>query len=99
MISLFTLKMNLIMQLIFIIIKKLIFLHQLNLKKFLIRFFISITETQENKLYVYNKSGSLLSGFPVYGTSIIDLGDLTKNGKTNFVVKGAAKNILLYEIH
>jgi hypothetical protein len=61
--------------------------------------FISITETQENKLYVYNKSGSLISGFPVYGTSIIDLGDLTKNVKTNFVVKGAAKNILLYEIH
>ena len=61
--------------------------------------YISITETQENKVYVYNKSGSLLSGFPVYGTSIIDLGDLTKNGKTNFVVKGAAKSILLYEIH
>jgi hypothetical protein len=61
--------------------------------------YISITETQENKVYVYTKSGSLLSGFPVYATSIIDLGDLTKNGKTNFVVKGAAKNILLYEIH
>ena len=61
--------------------------------------YISITETQENKVYVYNKSGNLLSGFPVYGTSIVDLGDLTKNGKTNFLVKGAAKNILLYEIH
>lgn len=61
--------------------------------------YISITETQENKVYVYNKSGSLLSGFPVYATSVIDLGDLTKNGKTNFVVKGDAKNILLYEIH
>jgi hypothetical protein len=63
------------------------------------KIYISITETQENKVYVYNKSGSLLSGFPVYATSIIDLGDLTKNGKTNFVVKGAAKSILLYEIH
>ena len=61
--------------------------------------YISITETQENKVYVYNKSGNLLSGFPVYGTSIIDLGDLTKNGKTNFLVKGADKNIILYEIH
>ena len=61
--------------------------------------YISITETQENKVYVYNKSGNLLSGFPVYGTSIIDLGDLTKNGKTNFLVKGAAKNIIVYEIH
>ena len=63
------------------------------------KIYISITETQENKVYVYNKSGSLLSGFPVYATSIIDLGDLIKNGKTNFVVKGAAKSILLYEIH
>ena len=60
--------------------------------------YISITETQENKVYVYNKSGNLLSGFPVYGTSIVNLGDLTKNGKTNFLVKGATKNILLYEI-
>ena len=63
------------------------------------KIYISITETQENKVYVYNKSGSLLSGFPVYATSIIDIGDLTKNGKTNFVVKGDAKSILLYEIH
>lgn len=60
--------------------------------------YISITETQENKVYVYSKSGNLLPGFPVYATSIIDLGDVTKNGKTNFVVKGDAKNILLYEI-
>ncbi len=61
--------------------------------------YISITETQENKVYIYNKSGNLLPGFPVYATSIIDLGDVTKNGKTNFVVKGDAKSILLYEIH
>ena len=32
--------------------------------------YISITETQENKIYVYSKSGNLLHGFPVYGTSI-----------------------------
>lgn len=62
------------------------------------KIYISITETQENKVYVYNKSGNLLPGFPVYATSIIDLGDATKNGKTNFVVKGDSKEILLYEI-
>ena len=62
------------------------------------KIYISITETQENKVYIYNKSGNLLPGFPVYATSMIDLGDATKNGKTNFVVKGDSKNILLYEI-
>ncbi len=62
------------------------------------KLYVSITETQENKVYVYNKSGNLLPGFPVFATSIIDLGDATKNGKTNIVVKGDSKNILLYEI-
>lgn len=60
--------------------------------------YVSITETQENKVYVYNKSGNLLPGFPVYATSIIDMGDTTNNGKTNFVVKGDSKSILLYEM-
>ncbi len=62
------------------------------------RTYISITETQENKVYLYNKLGELSNGFPLFGTSTIDLGDATKKGKTNFVVKGDAKNILLYEI-
>ncbi|MCF6306554.1 MAG: hypothetical protein L3J09_01215 [Flavobacteriaceae bacterium] len=60
--------------------------------------FISIIETQENKVYVYNKTGTLLSGFPVFGTSSIDLGDANKNGKINFITKGGTKEILLYEV-
>jgi len=60
--------------------------------------YISITETQENKVYLYTTSGSLFSGFPVFGTSTIDLGDANKNGKMNFLTKGDKKEILLYEI-
>ena len=60
--------------------------------------YISITETQENKIYVYSKSGNLLHGFPVYGTSTPDFGDMTKSGKTNFVTKGESKEILIYEL-
>ncbi len=61
--------------------------------------YISITETQENKVYLYTTSGSLFSGFPVFGTSSIDLGDANKNGKINFVTKGGTKSILLFEVH
>ena len=60
--------------------------------------YISITETQENKIYVYSKSGNLLHGFPVYGTSTPDFGDMTKSRKTNFVTKGESKEILIYEL-
>ncbi len=62
------------------------------------RTYISITETQENKVYLFNKLGELTNGFPLFGTSSIDLGDASKNGKMNIVVKGGAKEILLYEI-
>ncbi len=62
------------------------------------RTYISITETQENKVYLFNKLGEIINGFPLFGTSTIDLGDASKNGKKNIVVKGGAKEILLYEI-
>ena len=61
--------------------------------------YISITESQENKIYVYSKSGNLLHGFPVYGTSNTDFGDMTKNGKTNFITKGESNEILIYELN
>ena len=61
--------------------------------------YISITESQENKIYVYSKSGNLLHGFPVYGTSNTDFGDMTKNGKTNFMTKGESNEILIYELN
>jgi len=60
--------------------------------------YITITETQENKAYVYTKLGELLSGFPLFGTSSIDIGDATNNGKINFLVKGGDKEILLFEL-
>lgn len=60
--------------------------------------YIVITETQENKVYLYTSSGSLVSGFPVYGSSLADLGDANRNGRTNLVVKGADNELILYEI-
>ena len=63
------------------------------------KIYISITETQENKVYVFNSTGMLLPGFPVFGTSSINMGDVNKNKKTNFAVKGGNKEVLLYEMH
>ena len=37
--------------------------------------YITVTETQENKVYIYDKLGRMLSGFPVYGTSSAVIGD------------------------
>jgi len=60
--------------------------------------YISITETQEKKVYLYDSNGVLLPGFPVYGTSPAILGDVDKNGKLNLLVKGGDKELLLYAL-
>jgi len=63
------------------------------------RILVSITDLQQQRTYVYNSLGELLPNFPVYGTSIMDLGDATNNGKPNGVVKGEGNGIVLYELN
>lgn len=63
------------------------------------RILISITDLQQQRTYVYNSLGELLSNFPVYGTSIMELGDATNNGRPNGVVKGASKEVVMYEVN
>ncbi|MEZ4858303.1 MAG: hypothetical protein R2781_05790 [Flavobacteriaceae bacterium] len=59
--------------------------------------YIAVTEINENKVFLYHKSGKLLSNFPVFGSSEIDLGDANKNKKINLVVKGQPKELILYQ--
>lgn len=62
------------------------------------KLYIAVTETQENKVYVYSKTGVLQPGFPVYGTSRSELGDATNNGITNVLTKGDKSTILVYAL-
>ncbi len=59
--------------------------------------YVAITETEEKKVFVYDKSGKLLNNFPVYGTSEIDLGDANRNGKLNVLVQGQPNEVILYQ--
>ncbi|HET8804077.1 MAG TPA: hypothetical protein VFM72_05825 [Aequorivita sp.] len=58
--------------------------------------FVTITETQEKKVYVFDKNGGLLNGFPVYGTAAASIG--SGSGKNNIIVaaKGDANSLILY---
>ncbi|PKP25601.1 MAG: hypothetical protein CVU03_07015 [Bacteroidetes bacterium HGW-Bacteroidetes-2] len=63
------------------------------------RVLISITDIQQQRTYVYNSLAELLPNFPVYGTSIMDLGDATNNARPNGVVKGENNGVVLYELN
>lgn len=58
--------------------------------------YVTITETQEKKIYVFDKEGILLSGFPVYGTSAASLSEGNNRNSIVISVKGEADSILLY---
>jgi hypothetical protein len=66
-----------------------------NIKK---RTLIAITEVQEKKVYVFEKSGEMLNGFPIYGTTTIDMGDVNKNGNIDILVGGGEKEVLIFEL-
>ncbi len=60
--------------------------------------YITITETQEKKVYIFDKDGKLLDGLPVYGASGADMAaDGSKNG-LSIVVKGQDNGVIVYSL-
>jgi len=61
--------------------------------------YITVTETQENKVYVYDNNGTLINGFPVYGTSAAIITDVSKSKSLQVLVTADEKEFLLYTIN
>lgn len=66
--------------------------------KFSKRSLIAITDTQTQKVYVFNTDGELLDGFPVYGNSPVDIANADLDSRLELVVKGEENEILLYKL-
>lgn len=60
--------------------------------------YVTITETQEKKVYVFDKNGEPLNGFPVYGTSAASMDASNGKSSKNLVVKGEADTVLMYSL-
>ena len=58
---------------------------------------ISTTNKNENKLYVFDKEGSLISNFPIFGSGESDV-TTDNNNKNLIVVRGDKNEILAYKI-
>ncbi|MDT0650687.1 hypothetical protein [Autumnicola edwardsiae] len=62
------------------------------------RVLISVTDTQAKRVYIFSSNAELLEGFPVYGTSQIDLNNADLDKNLEFVVQGDENTLLLYKI-
>ena len=61
--------------------------------------YISITDVDNSKVYLFFSNGKLVDGFPVYGNSKIDISNIDSDKHLELVVKSEKDNFILYEIH
>ena len=61
--------------------------------------YVSVTDIEAQKVYLYYSDGKAVSGFPVYGVSAIDLKNADKDKALEFVVQGESKDLLICQIN
>ena len=60
---------------------------------------ISITDLTNNEIYLYRDNGKLLKGFPIKGSSVIDIKDSDNDGKLEIISAIDNFSIVSYEIN
>jgi hypothetical protein len=63
------------------------------------KIYVTITDLQSNKIYLYDSQSKLQQNFPVYGNSPIELDNIDKDINLEFVTKGENNSIILYQIN
>ncbi len=61
--------------------------------------YVSVTDIDAQKVYLYYSNGKAISGFPVYGVAAMELNNADKDKALEFVVQGESKDLLIYKIN
>jgi hypothetical protein len=61
--------------------------------------YVSVTDLQSHKTYLFNSSAQLIPGFPVLGSSGADLADMDNDRKLELVVKGQDDSLIVYSLN
>ncbi|WP_299259899.1 hypothetical protein [uncultured Aquimarina sp.] len=63
------------------------------------KIYVAITDVQSKKVYLYDSNAELFPNFPVYGNSVISLGNMDKDPNLEFAVQGEENSVLIYQIN
>jgi hypothetical protein len=61
--------------------------------------YVTLTDLDTQKVYAYYSNGSAVGGFPVYGSSAVDLSNADNDKAIEMVVKSEEEGILIYQIN
>jgi len=63
------------------------------------KIYISVTDLQTKKIYMFDSLGKEISNFPVYGNSAMELDNIDNGRGLEFVTKGDSNSILIYNMN
>ncbi|MGZ0015077.1 ribonuclease HII [Yeosuana sp. AK3] len=63
------------------------------------KIYVTVTDLQTQKIYLFDSNAQLLPNFPVYGNSAISLDNIDSDSDLEFVTKGDNNSIILYQIN
>ncbi|MEM8928804.1 MAG: ribonuclease HII, partial [Bacteroidota bacterium] len=63
------------------------------------KIYVTVTDIQNQKIYLYDSQAKPIPNFPVFGTSMIDLLDMDNDNKLELVAKDQENSIIVYAIH
>ena len=63
------------------------------------KIYISITDLQAQKIWLFDSQAKLFPGVPVFGTSAIDLANADADSPLEFVTKGDSNSLILYQLY
>jgi hypothetical protein len=63
------------------------------------KIYVSVTDLQSKKVFLFDSQGQTISNFPVYGNSKISLDNIDKDRNLEFVTKGDNNSFIIYQIN
>lgn len=63
------------------------------------KIYVTTTDLQSHKVYLFDSQSKLIPNFPVYGNSSIELNNIDQDKSLEFVTKGDSNSIILYQIN
>ena len=63
------------------------------------KIFITTTDIQSNKVWFFDSKGEVLTDFPVYGTSSVDLNNVDKDKPLEFICQINSDELVMYQMY
>ncbi|MFK7782163.1 ribonuclease HII [Psychroserpens sp.] len=63
------------------------------------KIYVSVTDLQAKKAYLFDSQAKPIKNFPVYGNSSIEMDDIDNDNDLEIIVKGDDNSIIIYEIN